>query len=100
MKEGQDSTNMADPNHALGAVCAAMIDRFGGEAEAIIRELCARRGATPAGDLAEQAAEGGHGPAQRRPLLAQLPLEVVDVVDVGDDEDGIARQRAPEALQD
>lgn len=44
MKDRPDSTNLVDPNHALGAVCAAMIDRFGQEAEALIAELCARRG--------------------------------------------------------
>ncbi|MEJ2716401.1 MAG: hypothetical protein P8182_04570 [Deltaproteobacteria bacterium] len=44
MKEGRDSTNLVDPNHAFGALCAAMIDRFGEEAETIIRDLCARRG--------------------------------------------------------
>jgi hypothetical protein len=44
MKEGRDSTNLVDPNHAFGAVCAAMIDRFGEEAETIIRDLCVRRG--------------------------------------------------------
>jgi len=44
MKDRPNSTNLADPNHALGAVCVAMIDRFGEEAEAVIRDLCAQRG--------------------------------------------------------
>ena len=44
MEEGRDSTNLVDPNHAFGALCAAMIDRFGEDAETIIRDLCARRG--------------------------------------------------------
>lgn len=44
MKETTSAMNLVDPNHALGAVCAAMIDRFGDEAEAIVTDLCAQRG--------------------------------------------------------
>jgi hypothetical protein len=44
MEDGRDSANLVDPNHAFGAVCAAMIDRFGEEAETIVTDLCVQRG--------------------------------------------------------
>lgn len=44
MKEVRDATDLVDPNHAFGAICAAMMDRFGEEAETIIRALCIQRG--------------------------------------------------------
>jgi predicted hydrocarbon binding protein len=85
MNDGRDSTKLVDPNHALGAVCAAMIDRFGGEAEAIIRDLCARRGLALgeklASILSERSFRTGVEAFVAASLQSKTPAEIVSLTD-------------------
>jgi hypothetical protein len=85
MKDRPDSTNLVDPNHAFGAVCVAMIDRFGEEAEAVIRDLCSQRGLALGEKLASNMSRRSFSTGVEAFVAAsrksQAPAELISISD-------------------
>jgi predicted hydrocarbon binding protein len=100
MTEARDSENLIDANHAFGAVCAAMIDRFGEEAEMIVRDLCARRGLALgeklASTLTQRSFRTGVEAFVAASRQSKTPAEIVSLTDT---RAVVAGERCPLALQ-